>query len=342
MKKKLKAFTLIELIVVMGILAILMAALVNFYKPIRETFVDSSMIEDMRTTHDGILEYLSENIRYAEQMMIFDEGASYKYEYKDSSDKPQSHTVDVDSPAKAFEAFALKYGYAKPNSKDIDYDNYEKVLKKVRIIVLNRGGLYDINGNTQTDKTKYYSGRIITNILSDARYTAKEFTDNNGDRCGTTNPNGDSFMALGGAYYGNSSYDIYINMDKTWKESKDGKTYEYTGSLTFTVQNGLSNENGVIKNGKTYGNSTVEVKKEEDETGDKKGGGVVTLTTDKAVLTKNLSTIDYYTGANKKIDKTASTDAAPIPAGTIQATGNVTNKNKNTYIVYLEPDETIR
>ncbi|MGN0691534.1 MAG: type II secretion system protein [Oscillospiraceae bacterium] len=341
MKKKLKAFTLIELIVVMAILAILMSALMNFYRPIRETFVDSTMIEDLRTTQDGILEYVSENIRYAEQMMIFDQGSSYTYEYTDPKEPdkdPKPIPIPVNNPSDAYKAFAYRYGYVKEDDPskiaDGSGEDYEDILKKVKIIVLNRGGLYDINGYSQSDPTSAYSGRIITNILSDKRNTAKQFTNANGARPGGTS-DGDSFMALGGAYYGNASYNIYINTDKTWK--KDGDKYKYTGSLTFTIQSGLSNENGVIKNGNSYGNSTVEVKKKDDGT----GGGVVTLTTDKTVLTKNLSAVDYYTGSNLKIEKVG-TGEAPVPAGTIKATKNVTNGDKNTFIVYLEPDENLR
>ena len=43
MKKKFKAFTLIELIIVMAIFGILMAGLMNFFSPIRETYVDSTL-----------------------------------------------------------------------------------------------------------------------------------------------------------------------------------------------------------------------------------------------------------------------------------------------------------
>lgn len=327
--KKIKAFTLIELIIVMAILAILMSALMNFYKPIRETYVDSTMIENMRTTQDGILEYLTENVRYAEYMMIFDEGAKYgySYDYTDayapSGKSTKTGTVDIKSAKDAYEAFCIKYNFIKDdNTASPDETKYEKTLKDVHVIVLNRADGYDITGiHTGTNSTGY-AGRIITNIIDGTNFTAKEFGNSFGNRTVSSTSTGNSYMALGGAYYGESDYAIYIDKDSSW--DSDGK---YKGSLTFCVQNALANEGGIIKNGKTYGGSTVTER-----------GGEVTLTSQKAALTKNLSEIDYYTGSNKKIGDTG----APNPAGSVTKTGNITSGSTNTYIVFIEPDENLR
>lgn len=73
MKKTLKGFTLIELIVVMFIITILMAGIMQMFKPIRETFVDSTLYETRRTSQSGIIQYVSESLRYATDLGIYNE-----------------------------------------------------------------------------------------------------------------------------------------------------------------------------------------------------------------------------------------------------------------------------
>lgn len=333
MKKKIKAFTLIELIIVMAILAILMSALMNFYKPIRETYVDSSMIENMRSTQDGVLEYLTESVRYAEYMMLFDEGATYgyEYEYTDPADNTKklkkTGNLLVDSAEDAYKAFCIRNSFIEDNNQARpDETKYENTLKNVHIIVLNRADGYNINGLHTGAASTGYSGRIITNIIDDTRITAKSFGDAYGDRTASATATGDSYMALGGAYYGESNYAIFIDKDESWDTS--GSEAKYKGNLTFKVQNALTNDGGIIKNVNDYGNSVVQVD----------NNGKVTLTSQKSALTKNLSELDYYTGNSKKIGDSG----APEPAGSVAKTGNVTKGTTNTYIVYVEPDETTR
>lgn len=76
MKKTFKAFTLIELIIVMAILAILMAAIMNMMKPIRSTYVDATLYESQRTTQNGIIRYVGESVRYATNLGVYNESVS--------------------------------------------------------------------------------------------------------------------------------------------------------------------------------------------------------------------------------------------------------------------------
>ncbi|MGN1137313.1 MAG: type II secretion system protein [Oscillospiraceae bacterium] len=73
--KKAKGFTLIELIIVMAILSILMVGIMQMMKPIRNTFVDSTYYEAQRNTQNGIVTYLSESLRYATNLGIYNEQA---------------------------------------------------------------------------------------------------------------------------------------------------------------------------------------------------------------------------------------------------------------------------
>ncbi len=71
MMKKYKGFTLVELIIVMAILSILMAAIMQMFKPIRETYVDSTLYENQRTAQNGIIQYISESIRYSTDIGLY-------------------------------------------------------------------------------------------------------------------------------------------------------------------------------------------------------------------------------------------------------------------------------
>ncbi|MDR0992146.1 MAG: prepilin-type N-terminal cleavage/methylation domain-containing protein [Ruminococcus sp.] len=71
MKTKLKAFTLIELIVVMAILMIMMAAIMKFFEPIRQVYNDATYYEQRRSVTNSMCKYTTESIRYAKFLGIY-------------------------------------------------------------------------------------------------------------------------------------------------------------------------------------------------------------------------------------------------------------------------------
>ncbi|MGN1304928.1 MAG: type II secretion system protein [Oscillospiraceae bacterium] len=71
MKKILKGFTLIELIIVMAVMSILMLGIMRMMDPIRTTYVDSTYYESQRTTQNGISTYIGESLRYATKLGIY-------------------------------------------------------------------------------------------------------------------------------------------------------------------------------------------------------------------------------------------------------------------------------
>ena len=73
--KKIKGFTLIELVIVMAILSFLMLGIMQMMKPIRATYIDSVYYESQRNTQNGIIAYLSENLRYANNVGIYSGGS---------------------------------------------------------------------------------------------------------------------------------------------------------------------------------------------------------------------------------------------------------------------------
>lgn len=74
--KKIKGFTLIELIVVMAVMSILMVGIMQMMRPIRDTYVDSTYYEAQRNTQNGIATYIGESIRYATNIGVYTEGVS--------------------------------------------------------------------------------------------------------------------------------------------------------------------------------------------------------------------------------------------------------------------------
>ncbi|MBQ8569761.1 MAG: type II secretion system protein [Oscillospiraceae bacterium] len=260
MNKKFKAFTLIELLVVIVIFGIIMSGLMNFFKPLRQTYVDSTLYEQQRTAQNGIIEYLCESTRYAEHMIIYDSGA------KGSQGKI------VGSVEQAVDDFSTNY--------ELEAD--EK--GNIRVIVINRGASYDENGKYlgAGSVANGYQGRIITNYLekdASGKYidTWKHFMNGIGQR--TQSNTGYTYMALGGGYYGASDYSIFIDYDRTYP----GGTY--AGGITFTVQNALRNTGNVVESGYDIGGSSLTVKDD-----------AVVVTTSQANRTPNmLSGVTYYT-----------------------------------------------
>ena len=309
MKTKLKAFTLVELIVVIAIFGILMAGLMNFFRPIRGTYVDSTLYEQQRTVHNGILEYLCENTRYAEKIRIYDEGVA-----------AGTYDSSVDSGREAYTAFCKEMIddslYEPDDLKDLKY--------KVHIICINRKDAYDAEGQWKgaisavSDKDHAFCGRIITNIIDKELDATKVHLKNNTikwensfDDTGarTKGPayvnDMTTFMALGGGYYGAGDY--IINIDPA-KSSKDGISF---GVISQKMDNG-----NVVKDSHAAGNSALS-----------NDGGYITLETVQSNLMKNPDDLVYYYNKSSQAH------------GTLTATGSVSGGNKNTWIVFTLPDE---
>lgn len=303
MKRKFKAFTLIELIIVIAIFGIIMTGLMNFFRPIRETYVDSTLYEQQRTTQNGILEYLCETTRYADAMYIYDNGSKSDEDYPDGS-----HPSAVTSARAAFEDFCKHMNITDADAK-----------KKVKVLVINRASVYDksgaISSSTATSSdsadVKYGNalrGRIITCI--DGTEWPTTANAEAGLRCSGVG-DGATYMALGGAYYGVADYDIYIDWDNTANSntSFDG--------VTFCVVSSMRNTGNVVVNGGTNGGSSIDV-----------DGGAVTLKTVQKNVTKNLQRSKKFKYFN---------DGTPY--GTITPTGSISGGSKNTYIVFTVPSE---
>lgn len=187
MKNKLKGFTLVELIVVMALMSILMVAIMNMWKPVRETYVDSTQYEAQRTAQNGVVQYITESVRFAADMGI----------YTDSS------------AASAVSDFAAAYCTA----NNIDSANTTAVTAEIEkyaeVIVID---------NKTTHYSKDYTGRLIrrkvdytTPAAISADFGAGIFTGDSDDGDAVIVDTSKGWRtALSEAYYGENTYQINL------------------------------------------------------------------------------------------------------------------------------------
>lgn len=198
--KKLKGFTLVELIIVMAILAILMAAIMQMFKPIRETYVDATLYENQRTVQNGMIQYVSESMRYATNLGMY------------TSDKKSTVKDAVDAFADAYIAannivdIPVDPGPpivpAKPNAANTK----EAIERCAEVIIIDNKNNYTYNGVTG------WKGRILRRkLIPDTSYNSatdpaykkyKIITNDAEDPVKTA----ECRMALGEAYYGDRNY----------------------------------------------------------------------------------------------------------------------------------------
>lgn len=263
--RKLKGFTLIELIIVMAILSILMAAIMQMFKPIRETYVDATLYESQRAAQNGIITYIGESVRYSTDLAIYP---------KDKLSK-QTITGAVEEFTKAYLYANGVYDAGNPEGKPVDPDyttKYDKTLEKMKrtaeIIIIDNEEKGADGKYKYTFLGDHYYGRLLRrkfipnasyNDATDPAYKMyDELTDAAEDHTKS-----ECRLALGAAYYGERNYTIKLEegigniTDQTLKTStktvSDGKWLANEG-IKITVssinqKSGRLTENSVDSNG---------------------------------------------------------------------------------------------
>lgn len=205
MIKKIKGFTLIELIIVMGLMAMIMAALLNIMKPIRRTYVDSTLYESQRNAQSGITRYISESIRYSVSIGVYTKGASATYDVGSATGLSRS-VGSVSDAATYFldDVSGLTVANALPttdpkkaNAVKVAGEIKKSLIPKVRIITIdNTEDAYTFN---KTDCT----GRLLRNRTpsTDTAVTNDWEDPTKSDYCR---------LALGAGYYGATDYTIKL------------------------------------------------------------------------------------------------------------------------------------
>ena len=180
MKSNLKGFTLVELVVVMALMSILMLAIMKMFQPIRNTYVDSTQYEAQRTAQTGVVQYITETVRYATDMGVYNNASN-------ASD--------------AVEAFATAYCTANSIDSSKEAAVKDAIRKNAEVIIID---------NKTPHYSKNFTGRLIRRKVdgTDNSVGAPSFTGTN-NIVDTTSSKWRT--ALGEAYYGENTF--YITLD---------------------------------------------------------------------------------------------------------------------------------
>ena len=175
MKKKFKAFTLIELIVTMLIMGIIMAGIMRMFQPINDVYSNTSVLSNQEASELGIANYIAGNVKYAQSIGIYEDQAS---------------------PEAAVTTFLAN-----------------NVICIVNNTAYKAGGAGSSGGD--------FYGRIVRRLPGK---TACSLNQANFDYTATT---GNSYMAMGDAYYGTADYYIRISnfTDKGFDITVDSDYY---------------------------------------------------------------------------------------------------------------------
>lgn len=171
MKNKLKAFTLIELIVTMAIFGIIMTAIIQMMQPINDVYSSTSVLSAQRAAEDGIAAYIAENVRYAHHIGIYQ---------------------DKTSESAAVSAFLSK------NPTKLD-GTTALTAADLDVICINNTTSYHATSDLSAGTT--FKGRLIRMNKGTTNWNESQPFTYDGTR---------SYMAMGDAYYGPADYYIRI------------------------------------------------------------------------------------------------------------------------------------
>ncbi|MDR0975128.1 MAG: type II secretion system GspH family protein [Ruminococcus sp.] len=186
MKKRLKAFTLVELIIVMLIMTILLAGILQLFKPVRSAYQDAAYLENKRTVCNAISKYITESLRYAQYVGV----------YKSSESGIGTGATGAKGAAKAL----LDKIYNDRVTLGLSEDDIDNLAPKIQVI-----GIDYSEGSDTTFNNDTHSGRLY-------RYKF--------DTSGVYSSSGNSFstptnfhMSFGASYYGANDFGINVIQD---------------------------------------------------------------------------------------------------------------------------------
>lgn len=206
MKNKAKGFTLVELIVVMAIMSIIMAGVMQLFKPMRTIFVDTTQYETQRNAQNGVIKYITESVRFATDMGIYDTSNANKTPSVPSADKAAEYLA---------EEFCINNNIIDAVTKDpmgpfdaTEVNNIKKEVKRYsEIIIIDNVAKHRYTG-------KDYTGRLIRRKMPIAPATPSD-TIAADPSLTSTGSTADWRIAMGEAYYGTNTFSINLSVVDT-------------------------------------------------------------------------------------------------------------------------------
>jgi prepilin-type N-terminal cleavage/methylation domain-containing protein len=202
MKKKLKAFTLIELIIVMALLSVLTLGIMRLFTPVRQAYQNATVYETKRQVCTSINKYLTESVRYAYFVGAYDVTAA---------------SNSTAAAQKLFDDIAADTSH----SHTITDAEYKKLGEAIQVIEIN----YNLFYNNE-------NGRLF-------RY--KEFKFNGTGAAGLIGSAKSDHLVFGNEFYANNSFTIralYKNGTFAVSAATDGLGNQMDGPDGYYTNNG--------------------------------------------------------------------------------------------------------
>ena len=205
MKKAVKGFTLVELII--ALMSVLMVMVGLIMKPISQVFADTTSYTEDRYVMDGIGQFLDENLKYADNILVV-----YNKEYYPLQHAPSDYEVSDDGDIES----KLNVDYLKMT--DAEKEAYCKRIQAIAIIndVASFGG---IMGSGGAGLGQEYKIEHFTNNSGDkqmGRIYKSAYIPSKGERV--------TWLVGGEAFYGEGSY--FINLEGTEEDGvNDGNDH---------------------------------------------------------------------------------------------------------------------
>lgn len=188
--KKLKGFTLIELIVVMALFAMLLVMLSALIKPINRLFTNTKDADTASTAADGIGDYITNSLRFADNMYILT-----GFETLPKIKTGASEEAAIDS-------FCREAGLDTSNPADMDRIRVIYVVNELR-----SSGVYSPTATVSDEMLK------TSSCWTKGQYVGRVFRSRGYNVCDldTSFPH----IALGHAYYGENDFLIEFENNLT-------------------------------------------------------------------------------------------------------------------------------
>ncbi len=201
MKKAVKGFTLVELIIAIALMSVLMVMVGLIMKPISQVFADTTSYTEDRYVMDGIGQFLDENLKYADNILVV-----YNKEYYPIQNPTSDYEVSDDGNIES----KLNVDY--PLMTDAEKEAYCKRIQAIAII--NDVDPFGAGGLGQEYKNEHFINNSGDKQLG--RIYKSAYIPSKGER--------DTWLVGGEAFYGEGSY--FINLEGTEEDgTNDGNDH---------------------------------------------------------------------------------------------------------------------